>query len=173
MSAGGAGARRLTPKLPTGPDGNNFETHAQFSPDGRRIIFVKTLGTRSAIFVVNLTGTGLRQLTSYSLGVDDRVDWSPDGSLILFSNARDDARGIPSNIYTIHPDGTGLTQITHERGKTISDKADSWSPNGKQIMFVRATPTAQSLYVMNANGTGMTQLTHGLRVHGGSWGTHP
>jgi Tol biopolymer transport system component len=111
---------------------------------------------------------GLKDANHYG----EHSQFSPDGSLILFSNAHNDRRGIVSNIYTVHPDGSGLKQITHEQAR-INDKPDSWSPDGKQIMFVRETPRSSSLYVMNADGTGMTQVTHGLHVHGGSWGTHP
>lgn len=174
MTLNGRVLHRVTPYMPTGPNGNHFPDHPQFSPDGKRIVYVKKLGRKSAGFVINVTGSGLKQVTPWALGVDDRIDWSPDGSLILFSNAHDDAHGIVSNIYTIHPDGTGLEQITHEKnGSRISDKADSWSPDGKQIMFVRDTGPTSSLFVMNADGSETKQLTHSLNVHGGSWGTHP
>lgn len=174
MRTNGTGLRRVTPYLPTGPNGDHYTDHAGFSPDGKHIVFVKKLGRKSAGYVINVVGTGLRQLTPWSLGVDDRIDWSPDGSLILFSNAHDDAHGIVSNLYTIHPDGTGLRQLTHKKkGSRISDKADSWSPDGKQIMFVRDTGPTSSLFVMNADGSDIKQLTQGLHVLGGSWGTHP
>jgi TolB protein len=174
MTLNGRILHRVTPYLPTGPNGDHFPAHGQFSPDGKQIVYVKKLGRKSAGFVINVNGSGLRQVTPWALGVDDRIDWSPDGSLILFSNAHDDAHGIVSNVYTIRPDGTGLTQITHERkGSRVSDKADSWSPDGKQIMFVRDTGPTSSLYAMNADGSEEKQLTHGLDVHGGSWGTHP
>jgi Tol biopolymer transport system component len=174
MSVNGANLHRVTPYMPTGPNGNHFPDHPQFAPDGKRIVYVQKLGRQSAGFVINVDGTGLRRVTPWSLGIDDRIDWSPDGSLIVFSNAHDDAHGIVSNVYTIHPDGTGLREITHERnGSRISDKADSWSPDGKQIMFVRDTGPTSSVYVMNADGSAPKQLTHGLNAHGGSWGTHP
>ncbi|SRR6266487_2143191 len=35
----------------------------------------------------------------------------------------------------------------------------SWSPDGKQILFVRTQGGDNELYVMNADGTGVTQLT--------------
>jgi TolB protein len=174
MNVNGGSVHRVTPILPTGPNADHFPDHPQFAPDGRRIVYVQKLGRQSAAFVINLDGTGLRQLTPWRLGVNDRIDWSPDGSAIVFSNAHDDARGIVSNVYTIRPDGTGLEQITHERkGSRISDKACSWSPDGKQIMFVRDTGPTSSLFVMNADGSDIKQLTKGLAVRGGSWGTHP
>ena len=83
-------------------------------------------------------------------------------------------RGVRSNVYVVRPDGTRLRKITHESNATrVNDKADSWSPDGKQIMLVREVGGRKLLWVMNTDGTGMTQLTHGLDVHGGAWGTHP
>jgi Tol biopolymer transport system component len=173
MRVNGTGSRRVTPYGPVGPNSDHYPDKAGFSPDGKRIVFVKKLGRKSAGYVINADGTGLRQLTPYSLEIDDRIDWAPDGSLIVFSNAHDDARGVVSNVYTIRPNGTGLKQITHERkGSRISDKADSWSPDGEQIMFVRDNGPTSTLFVMNADGSEAKQLTRGLNVHGGSWGTH-
>jgi TolB protein len=171
----GINERGVTPKLLIGRhDANHYGEHSQFSPNGKQIVFVKQSTAGAAIFVINVNGTGTKQITPYRLGVDDREDWSPDGSLILFSNAKNNAKGIWSNAYVVRPDGAGLRKITHESNATrINDKADSWSPDGKQIMLVREIGGRKSLWVMNADGSAMTQLTHGLDVHGGAWGTHP
>jgi TolB protein len=59
--------------------GRRPATAPAFSPDGKRIAFVR-LG--SGIFRVNLDGTGLRRLTS---GVRDSYPvWSPNGKRIAF-----------------------------------------------------------------------------------------
>ena len=55
----------------------------------------------------------------------------------------------------------------------VDDKADSCSPDGKQIMYIRDNGPTASLWTMSAGGTDPHQLTRGLAVHGGSWGTHP
>jgi Tol biopolymer transport system component len=167
MNRNGSGARQVTRPLVTGAHAENFVDHPQFSPDGRRIVYVKRLGGKAAVFVVNVHGSGVRQLTNFQMGVDDRVDWSPDGSRILFS---DNEKFV--DIYTVHPDGKALTQLTHSEGGNYSAK--SWSPDGKQILLVRGRPGgSRSLYVMNTDGGALTQLTKDLLVKGGSWGTHP
>ena len=168
MRADGTGRRQVGPKLTQAGGAYIYGEHSQFSPDGKRIVFIKQNPSRRAVFVVNVNGSGMKQVTPWSLGVDDRVDWSPDGSLILFSS---DTGHSPVNVYTVRPDGTNITQITHSQDG--NDSADSWSPDGKQIMLVRGAGGTRSLYVINADGTGMRQVTHGLNVHGGSWGTHP
>ena len=82
--------------------------HQAWSPDGKQLVFgVETTdrgaGEQPALFVVNSDGSGLRQLTPWSLDAGDRADWSPDGTLILFRAPAKNNRG---NLYTIHPDGS-------------------------------------------------------------------
>jgi Tol biopolymer transport system component len=165
-SANGGGARRMTPVLASGTGG--YLAHPQFSPDGKRIVYAKKIGDRAAVFVINSNGRRARQLTKFSMGVDNRVDWSPNGRLILFS---DNFRG--PDIWTVHPNGTRLKRIYRAIDGNYS--ADSWSPDGKQIVLVRGAGGTTALCVMNAHGTGLRQITHGLNVldDGGSWGTHP
>jgi Tol biopolymer transport system component len=94
--------------------------------------------TRIRIEVVNADGSGLHELPvpSGSEKAGD-PDWSPDGSLIVFSTAPNrETEGDESpvlGIYTIHPDGTGLTNVCAEcLGGGI---APSWTPDGKHILF--------------------------------------
>ena len=69
--------------------------------------------------MINADGSGQRQLTPWSLNGGGRLDWSPDGELILFRVAG--AKEQHGNIYTIHPDGSGLTQLT------ATQRRRSWS----------------------------------------------
>jgi Tol biopolymer transport system component len=172
-NADGTGARRITPPIRPGPRGPRFLDHPQVSPDGKRIAYVKDLGEdRAAVFVAAMhrdgrAGAGKR-LTSFVQGVDERVDWSPNGKLLLFS---DNYRG--PDIWTIHPNGTGLKRIYRATDGNYS--ADSWSPDGKKILLVRGANGSVDLAVMNADGSGLRQVTHGLNIAdgGGDWGTHP
>src|SRR5690242_17753332 len=47
------------------------------------------------------------------------------------------------SIYTINPDGSGITQLTqHDQG--LFDQYPNWSPDGAKIVFGRATFTVKS-----------------------------
>lgn len=162
----GKGARQVSPKLLLGPNGDHTLDHPEFSPDGKQIVYAEHLGARAALFVIDVNGTGLHRITPFSLGVNDRLDWSPDGSRILFSSD-----GASVDLYTVHPDGSGLKRLTHAASGT-EDKTCSWSPDGRQIMFVRATGESGDVYVMSTDGTNGMRVTHGLAAHGGSWGTN-
>ena len=166
-------------------DGNGFRTiriageisSPTFSPDGKRIAFRRQWSERrSAIFVVSANGGRARQVVAPAGGVADKIDWSPDGSGIVFSApVFGEKSGQPSsNVFTIRPDGSGLRQLTHARGGKVNNGADSWSPDGKRIAFVSNRGGAYQIYLMNADGTQATAVTHSTAgAHLASWGTHP
>ncbi|MGQ9543126.1 MAG: DPP IV N-terminal domain-containing protein [Candidatus Bathyarchaeia archaeon] len=58
-------------------------------------------------------------------------------------------------LYSINPDGTGLTQLTHGR----MDGEPSWSPDGSRIVFTGWDDGDPEIYVVNADGSGRVQLT--------------
>jgi len=73
-----------------GPDFNGADDEPDFSPDGTRIAFVRESVTRetgpageSAVYVVGLDGSGLRQLTPASLDAET-PRWSPRRTRIVF-----------------------------------------------------------------------------------------
>jgi Tol biopolymer transport system component len=95
------------------------------SPDGKRIAFM-TLSPREDIHVVGVDGTGLRRLTD-----DEHRDrfprWSPAGDQIsFFSN-----RSGKYEIWTVRPDGSGLTQRTHHPAADLI--IPLWAPDGTRL----------------------------------------
>jgi Tol biopolymer transport system component len=65
-----------------------------------------------------------------------------------------------STIYTINPDGSGITQLTPSGSGTF-DRLPAWSPDGTKIAFGRTTfqISAPEIYVMNADGSNQTRIT--------------
>ena len=175
MRSNGTGLRQVTHNKRAGTNTCRCDGSPVFSPDGRQIAFVRTItDQKTAAFVVNVDGSGVKQITPWRMGVSAKLDWSPDGSKIVISSPQAERPGVASNVYTLSPDGTGLTQLTHETQPGVHDLADGFSPDGTGIIFARTVDNGPfQVYVMNADGTGIAQLTQGIDAHWASWGTHP
>src|ERR1043166_7317293 len=71
------------------------------------------------------------------IGAEYSPSWSPDGQWIVYTQER----GGSSDIYRIHPDGTGLEQLTDD---PAFDDQGVLSPDNSMLAFVstRASGTA-------------------------------
>jgi Tol biopolymer transport system component len=88
-----------------------------FSPNGKMLTFIRTNyqkeNDRSAVFVQPIgSPEDAHRITPWKLNCQDRPEFSPDGKLVLFRCLPKGEEG-PSNLYWVHPDGTGLHQLTH------------------------------------------------------------
>ena len=170
----GSGAQRLTTAL-AGKDA--YDTESQWSPDGTRIAFTRVKGPKkAAIFVVNTDGTGLEQITPYKLDAAS-PDWSPDGTRIAFNSYWDQHPGKSANVYTVHPDGTGMTAVTHHRGGKTHSFRPSWAPDGSKLVIARFVPKGKrgrlDLYIVNPDGSRAKRLTNSKVAFAAQpdWGT--
>ena len=95
------------------------------------------------------------KLTTNPFG-DGYPTWSPDGSKIAFAatDRADDGEGSADNFYeifTMNPDGTGLTRITHDE---FFDLQPAWSPDGSTLVYTTfGSGTPDLLTVEVAGGT--------------------
>ncbi len=107
IPAGGGDARRLT--------SNTIRDHdPYYSPDGTRIAWLaetETTGPAGVwnIFLMIATGAEQRNVTNDG-NINSRPEWARDGTRIFFHRLE---RGqLRFSIFSIRPDGTGLTEIT-------------------------------------------------------------
>ncbi|HET7121462.1 MAG TPA: hypothetical protein VFI17_09485 [Solirubrobacterales bacterium] len=128
------------------------DSEPNFSPDGRTIAFVRG----GDVYSIRPDGSGQRQLTS-GPEVDSLPKIAPSGRFVVFE--RRGALGGPSTLYTVGVSGGGLHALTSGG----DNREATFSPDGKAIVFVRATPTGSSsnddLYSVRPNGSGLTRLT--------------
>jgi TolB protein len=146
-------------EVTTGPNNSAFPSMA---PDGKRFVY-RTFGPDGdGLKIMNID---TRVVTMLTRGYDNFPLWSPRGDLIMFSGLTEG----DYDIYTIRPDGTGLTKLTNSHG---NDAHQAWSPDGEQIVFASSrmgfkdeaiyTDAPQpygELFVMKYDGTNVRQLT--------------
>jgi TolB protein len=138
-------------------------------PDGKSVAVVVSRrgGLEQAIFIARQGGApgSSRRITPWQR-LGDRIDCSPDGTRILFSDA---GVGGARDVFSVRVDGSGLRRLTHGSG----NGADSWSPDGTMVAFASTRRGSFQIFVMNADGTRVRQVTHGSAAHYASWGSHP
>jgi Tol biopolymer transport system component len=135
--------------------GEAFDVKPEYSPDGNWISFssFNRGGVQNGIYLLSTHGSKVQLITPSALEAVD-ADWAPDSSRLVFwgpccvSGA--------DTIWTIQPDGTGLTQLT--TGSDGNDIRPSFSPAGDRIAFERFTPGASDVYTMPAGGGNPTLL---------------
>jgi TolB protein len=137
-----------------------------WSSDGRTIVYERDdgnhVGTIWTVPANNSCATGFHPTEivpapagrcpgqSPPAGLDlHEPNWSPNGARIVFqSGANESAEKV--NLYTVSPNGCGLTQITNDG---TSDTDASWSPASTQLVYStdRQAPTGiANLFVVPA-----------------------
>jgi Tol biopolymer transport system component len=150
----------------------------RWSPDGRQIVFAvmryptpptdeNILG--SSIAAVKADGSEAdapRILTDPAM-FGSYPDWSPDGQRIVFNtypigSFQDTTKA--TNLYTIRPDGTGLTQVTHYGENDTRATEPTWTPDGQRIIFTQivrnpANPGGERVIALiDADGSDLTLI---------------
>jgi Tol biopolymer transport system component len=105
------------------------------SPDGTMLAYSECCGSPSDVFIANVDGTGVRQITP-----DDTdgfgAAWSPDGSQLVYQQ-KDGATLEIGNLVVVDVATGETTQITDldpaEYGLWFMDP--SFSPDGEHILF--------------------------------------
>jgi Tol biopolymer transport system component len=154
---------------------------ASWSPDGRQVTFgapsLDPLGaadfTKSAVYVAQADGSRVEAITE-AAAFTEAAAWSPNGRWIAFNKKSGPVGVKGSDLYLVHPDGTGLHAITTAGAAGESDQVGAvWSPDGTRLLFtvVPGGPVKRGdLWIVDLDGTGLTQLTEAPAQYWGySW----
>ena len=148
-NADGSGLRQLVIDPSTSTTSFNNQTVPTWSPDAARLAFNRSIGgTQMGIAVIDADGSNLQWLTMNgsdpSWSVTNRIAFSRSGQ-----------------IWTMLPDGTGLTQVTPLGG----DVVPKWSRDASRLVFNHsvgsASGTAYDVVTTRADGTDRRTLVTG------------
>jgi TolB protein len=127
---------------------NLSEDNAAWSPDGRRLVFLRgeSLADNGQVWVRDLRSGRERQLTTDSNPKDQLPDWSPDGRHIAYAARIGDA----DDIYVMRADGSRQRAVITG---PADDFAPTWSPDGRQLAFLRLLPTSREVWTAAIDGS--------------------
>ena len=133
-----------------------------------QIVFVSQRDGNPEVYVMDADDGNQRRLTN-NPAKDWDPSWSPDGQRIAFVSDRDGhPHFVPGwftyEIYVMDADGGNQRRLTNN---PADDRGPSWSPDGKQIVFMSMrdghiidfAPTYE-IYAMDADGGNLQNLTN-------------
>src|SRR4051794_19698400 len=113
----------------------------------------------AALLAVAVAGTALSTSTTFK---------GRNGRLLYQAQV-----GVNTQLFTVKPDGTGVTQITHFKDRSATDA--NWAPGGSRIVFTQHWNPGGSnehflVSTINADGSGLKTLAQtGRLAVGPNW----
>ncbi|MDX6639706.1 MAG: hypothetical protein QOF12_717 [Solirubrobacteraceae bacterium] len=122
-----------------------------YSPLGRRLAVARSSASGSDIWVLDLDGRDLRQLTPTGARAAAPT-WSPAGDQVAYADGRAGQRHIDA----IGAEGVGIRALTSGGS---DQHAPAWSVRNR-IAYVARTPRGDAIFSVGAGGGKSVRLTH-------------
>jgi Tol biopolymer transport system component len=134
----------------------------QFVPHSSSVVYQTTCWNAPAdLYAVNADGSGLRDVTK-SPTDESQPSVSPDGTTVAYIEALTaNCHGCNQSLSVIPLAGGTPTRLTDEdtQSALIDDEFPSWSPDGKEVVFVHGTDDGPShLFEIPVQGRTMRDL---------------
>jgi tol-pal system beta propeller repeat protein TolB len=124
-------------------------------PSGRYIVYCDAddRGTRIAQFDLRTMKTQL--LAASSRGLNITPVYTKDGKSIVWASGGDS----PAELMLASANGNDSLSVPFVGRSGFETTSPSFSPDGKQVVFMSPRPLTPQLYIMNVDGTGLRLLT--------------
>jgi len=155
MDIDGSNVRRLT--FSAGRAERVLDDYGEWSPDGRRIVFQRTIIPEGQkpyvdIWLIDPETGEETPLTETQDAWDSTPSFAADGNAVLFESNRSGT----FELYRLPLDGGEAVALTDSEGIEAEAKQ---SPDGRQIAFVSDRDGDFEVYVMDTGGANVRQLT--------------
>jgi Tol biopolymer transport system component len=153
----GSGERRIS-------TGDALDSRPQISPNGRIVLFERRTaeGEPAHLYTVPVGGGQAKELAP-DTAEDFEARFSPDGSKIVFVRRTTTGARPNDDLYSVRPNGTGLTRLTS------TTRVDEFDPRyfAGGIVFSRGNQSEGAagyadIYTMKSNGAKVKPLVQGV-----------
>jgi Tol biopolymer transport system component len=154
----GSGLIQLTNFVATTGD---VASWLHWSPDGKQIAFEldPADGSASQLWLMNADGSDQHMLASDPNWNYASPNFSPDGSLVVFTRCSLVPDG-GCSLFTVRSDGTGLKQLT-TLVPGVNDYEPVYGPDGRKIYFdsFNRAGVIEAEYSINADGSSLREVS--------------
>ena len=162
LYATSVGSSNALPITTSGTVGNEIIGRASLSPDVKTLIYDTQSTTGNLLVVAAADGSSVKAIVTAGLQPNNQVavprspSYSADGKTIVFINNQTGS----DQIYTVKPDGTGLTQVTKTfSGSNVSNPAFTKSGLIRFTSTTSSNATTTQYNTVKTDGTGLTSTT--------------
>ncbi|HJP86852.1 MAG TPA: hypothetical protein VJ852_12735 [Gemmatimonadaceae bacterium] len=124
-------------------------------PSGRYIAYVDADDRGTRIGIVDLRTMKPRMLGASTRGLNITPVYTRDGKSLVWASGGDS----PAELVMANVSGDDSVAVPYVGRQGAETTSPSFSPDGKQIVFMSPVPLTPQLYTMNVNGSGLRLLT--------------
>lgn len=146
-----------------------------WSPDGRTIAFYRSAADGDGVFLMSSLGGAERKLVStwanrFGFGSHTWLSWSADGKWLVMSDKTSAEE--PFSLYLLSPQTGEKRRLTIPPAAVIGDCSPAFSPDSKQLAFVRViSAVVGEVYLVSVEGGDPKRLTFdGAGISNLAWG---